>query len=48
MAPEKGTGEKTPVLSPAKKARHGLRTKATPPNTRHQTAGMPLQNKDFW
>jgi len=35
----KGEKGKTPVLSPAKKARHGHRTKATPPNTPYQTAG---------
>jgi hypothetical protein len=38
MAPEKVKREKPPVLSPAKKARHGFRAKATPPNTPYQTA----------
>jgi len=39
MAPEKVKGEKPPILSPAKKAKHGFRIKATPPNTPYQTAG---------
>jgi len=39
MAPEKVKREKPPVLSPAKKAGHGSRTKVTPPNTTYQTAG---------
>jgi hypothetical protein len=39
MPPEKVKGGKPPVLSTAKKARHGLPTKATPPSTRHQIAG---------
>jgi hypothetical protein len=39
MAPEKVKRGKTPVLSPAKKARHCFRAKATPPNTPYQTAG---------
>jgi len=39
MAPEKGKREKPPVLSPAKKTRHGSRAKATPPITPYQTAG---------